>query len=38
MDSLESRHLTTLTVAVDWPAMVDTGTTPNGRRRFARGA
>ena len=35
MEMLESRHLTTLTVAVDWKAMVDTGTNANGRRRFA---
>lgn len=35
MDRLESRHLTTLTVAVDWRNLVDAGTTPNGRRRVA---
>lgn len=35
METLQSRHLTTLTVAVDWRAMVDTGTGPHGRRRFA---
>jgi hypothetical protein len=35
MDRLESRHLTTLTVSVDWRGMVDAGTTPNGRRRVA---
>lgn len=35
MDGLQSRHLTTLTVAVDWAAMVDTGRTEHGRRRVA---
>ncbi len=35
METLQSRHLTTLTVAVDWRGMVDTGAAPHGRRRSA---
>ncbi|OYU15354.1 MAG: hypothetical protein CFE37_06290 [Alphaproteobacteria bacterium PA4] len=35
MDTLASRHLTTLTVAVDWKGIIDTGSNANGRRRFA---
>ncbi len=35
MDDLQSRHLTTLVVAVDFAGMVDSGMTANGRRRNA---
>lgn len=35
MDELRARHLTTLTVAVDWPHFVDAGKTALGRRRVA---
>ena len=35
MDTLDPRHLTTLTLTVDYPNMVDIGTTAHGRRRVA---